>query len=281
MAKRQEILESNIRVVKWMIKSGKTKKECCQQLGIAYNTTRLAKILNDFDLKETRIKELKAKAKLRKFTELEKTQIVKDYLAGESVTSIAERFFLPTTRIRPILIEKQVPIRGRGKKTSSTTDHITQDLAKKYKVGDRVYIVPNPYATYKDKQGKTKQAYAFEAGYGKIREVLDDSFCDIWDEGRITEKTIWEPHININSKTFQKNWPNGPVEGQHYRIMWQNMDGEWIDRLWLPLMYKDRLNLIEKYGVECYHVIIEKDNFNRFITKHEIFEVVGMETNEI
>lgn len=281
MSNKQEIKDSDIRVVKWLIKSGKSKKECCKQLKIAYNVSRLDKILKDFNEKETRLKELKTKAKTRKFTEKEKNQIVKDYINGESVSSIAERFYLPTTRIRPILIEKQIPIRGRGKKSSNTTEHITQDLSKKYKVGDRIYVVPEPYAEYIDKQGKYKQAFSFGAGYGKIREVLSDTFCDIWDEGAIDEKTIWEPHIDIHSATFRKHWPNGPVEGQHYKIMWQNIEGEWIDRLWLPIIYKDRLSLLEKYGVECYHVVFEKDNFNRFITKYEIYDISGKETNEI
>ena len=41
MAKTPEITEAKIRQVLWMIKAGKTKKACCEHLGIAYNTKNL------------------------------------------------------------------------------------------------------------------------------------------------------------------------------------------------------------------------------------------------
>ena len=38
MAVKKEIPEAKIRQVIWMLKVGKTKKACCEHLGIAYNT---------------------------------------------------------------------------------------------------------------------------------------------------------------------------------------------------------------------------------------------------
>ena len=48
MAVKKEIPESKIRQVIWMLKAGKTKKACCEHLGIAYNTKRLDTIITEF-----------------------------------------------------------------------------------------------------------------------------------------------------------------------------------------------------------------------------------------
>ena len=282
MAKQKiEILDSKIRTTKWMLKIGKTKKECCINLGIAYNTTRLKKIIEEFDHRQNRLKELKEKAKLKKFTESNKTQIVEDYLSGEAMSTMAERLYVPSTRIRAVLIEKQIPIRGKGKKSQVKTAHIVKDDKKKYKKGDRIYVVPAPYYETIDEKGKAKQIFAHKAGYAKVTSVLDETFCDVWDEGITKEYIKWAPHVDIESKTFKKHWPNGPVEGQHYNVFWINVEGDSYDRLSLQMKYTSHLSIIAKYGVEGYMITLEEDGSNRFITRNEIYEVPGMKTNEI
>ncbi len=276
-----EIPEHRIRNVKWMLKANKSKKECCSYLGIAYNTTRLKKIIEEFNQKEIRLKELKQKAKLKNFTEQNKVQIVEDYLSGEAMSAMAERLYVPSTRIRAVLIEKQIPIRGKGKKSQVKTAHIVKDNKKKYKKGDRIYVVPAPYYENTDKNGKIKQIFAHKAGYAKITGILDETFCDVWDEGMIEEYTKWAPHVDIESKTFKTHWPNGPIEGQHYTVFWVNVEGDAYDRLSLQMKYTSHLSIIAKYGVEGYMITLEEDGANRFITRNEIYEVPGMETNEI
>ena len=68
------IYEAKIRQVKWMLKKGKSKKDCCLHLGISYNTKRLDTIIKDFDDRLVREKELRAKAKTKCFLMMTKKQ---------------------------------------------------------------------------------------------------------------------------------------------------------------------------------------------------------------
>ena len=81
---KEEIPEAEIRQVIWMLKANKTKKACCERLGIAYNTTRLNKIIEDFRAKEQRAKELKEKAKTMEITPAIRKDIASSYVNGGS-----------------------------------------------------------------------------------------------------------------------------------------------------------------------------------------------------
>ena len=52
MAKSPTIPEAKIRQAIWMLKKGKSKKDCCLHLGISYNTKRLDTIIKDAELNE-------------------------------------------------------------------------------------------------------------------------------------------------------------------------------------------------------------------------------------
>ena len=83
MAKTPEITEAKIRQVLWMIKAGKTKKACCEHLGIAYNTKKLDTIIEDFHKGIDREADLKKAARNKIFTAKEKQMIADSYLNGE------------------------------------------------------------------------------------------------------------------------------------------------------------------------------------------------------
>ena len=74
--KSTKISEAKIRQALWMLKKNKTKKVVCDHLGIAYNPKRLQTILDNFQIKTVREKELKRKARFKEFTNKEKEEIV-------------------------------------------------------------------------------------------------------------------------------------------------------------------------------------------------------------
>ena len=119
-----EIPEAKIRQVLWMIKTGKTKKACCEHLGIAYNTKKLDSIIEEFHKRLEREAALKKSAKTKIFTQAEKDQISKQYLNGDTQTSIAAQYFISPQRVKNILLETNTPIRGRGKNSVPKVDHI-------------------------------------------------------------------------------------------------------------------------------------------------------------
>lgn len=272
--KEEEFSEGNIKVVKWMLKEGKTKKECCAYLKIAYNTKRLDSIIREFEEKEKRVKELKEKNKRKTLTEQDKKAIVEYYNEGMSMAKVAETMYISAPRVKKVLLEKNVPIRGRGKKNIKI-DHITQDKSVKIRLGDEVFFAPKPI--YDKKETKV---FPCEPGKAKVIKVYDETFCDVWDEGIISEKVVWEPHINIESENFKRAWPNGPVENQHYRVYYQNVEGTWMDRHTLTLRYKEERNYSIKYGEDTYLVeFLDSDHgFRRyFATREELIplSVIG------
>ena len=143
MAKLPSIPESKIRQAIWMLKKGKTKKVICEHMGISYSPKRLDSIIEDFHKRLERDKELKAKARFKKFSESEKKSMADDYLGGDGLTAIGQRNFISPQRVKKFLMELNVPLRGRGKKSEAKVDHIVQDLEVKFKVGDKVLIARN------------------------------------------------------------------------------------------------------------------------------------------
>jgi len=157
---KTEIPEAKIRQALWMQKTGKTKKAICEHLNIAYNTKRLDTILQDFKDKEARTAELKAQAKTKTFSEDEKKMIAQEYTKGKAISNIALEWYVSSPKIKKILIELNVPLRGRGKNSEAKTEHVQQDLDIKFKADDRVFV-------------------SSENCFGKILEVYDEEYIEL------------------------------------------------------------------------------------------------------
>ena len=94
--KREEKLsEANINKVIELLAAEKpiTKKEACEILHIAYNTTRLSKIIADHNETLEHRARRKAQNKGKGVTEQEKRSIVKYYLEGSNVSDIAKALY--------------------------------------------------------------------------------------------------------------------------------------------------------------------------------------------
>ena len=187
MAKAVEIKEDKIRHVIWMLKIGKTKKDCCTHLGINYNTKRLAKIVDDFKEKEERIKELKLKNRKKVFTEDEKTSICNSYLNGESQAGIARLRFVSPQRIKAILEERKIPIRSKSKAASKMPQAV-QDLSKEIKIGDKVFIERRNF-------------------FATVSEIYDKSYLEKLEKGKLVR-------VDLKSASNKER----EREGIHYTL---------------------------------------------------------------
>lgn len=245
-----EIPEAKIRQAIWMLKTNKTKKSVCEHLGIAYNTKRLDKIIEDFKSKELKEKELKEKAKTTVLTEGAKKDIVSSYLNGEAQSAIAARYYISPQRVKNVLLEKNVPIRARGKNAPAKTEHIVQDLDIKFTVNDKVFFgVENSFAT--------------------ILKVYDEEYADTLRNGRQrwVELLPWKEGGRYSS----------PALDIHYQIYWELEDGS----NWKLESLKNHLkrveHLIAETGRETYAVWIENDHSFRklFVPRAELFPVVS------
>lgn len=119
-------------------KSG-TKKDACQILGIAYNTTRLATLIEKY--KEKQAYEAKRRGELRgkPATKEEIVYIIGEYLEGSTVDAISNSTFRPSGFIKRILEDNNVPIRQSSHdyfRPALIPDGATRD---RFAIGELVY----------------------------------------------------------------------------------------------------------------------------------------------
>lgn len=91
-----------------------TKKECCQFLGMAYNTTRLGAIIEKFREKKARDAQRRQALRGKAATQDEISYCILEYLTGSTIDAISKSTFRSTGFVRKLLEEHSVPIRGVG-----------------------------------------------------------------------------------------------------------------------------------------------------------------------
>jgi len=149
MARKRSELEEElmteaniIRVIKLLEPTeGKaiTKKDACQILGMAYNTTRLSSIIEEFKQKQTRTAKRKAELRGKPATQEEIVYIISDYLNGETIDALSKSTFRGPAFVKAILENNDVPIR------QISHDYFNPELIpdgavrERFKVGEIVY----------------------------------------------------------------------------------------------------------------------------------------------
>ena len=91
-----------------------TKKDACQMLGMAYNTTRLATILEQFKERQRRTAEQRAKLRGKAVTKDEKIFIIQEYRTGATIDAITKSTYRGVTIVKQVLDEYSVPLRIPG-----------------------------------------------------------------------------------------------------------------------------------------------------------------------
>lgn len=122
MAKRSKNAETekldynNVEKVIVLLESDKpiTKKTACEILGIAYNTTRLASLIDKHKEKKARDKELRSQKRGKPAQEGEIQFIISSYLEGSSLEHISDSIYRGTNFVKGILEHYEVPVRARA-----------------------------------------------------------------------------------------------------------------------------------------------------------------------
>jgi hypothetical protein len=116
-----------------------TKKDACAMLGMAYNTTRLGTIIDDYKQKQVRTAQRKSQLRGKPATQEEKVYIISEYLNGETVDAISKMTYRSSRFIKDILEGNSVPIRVPG--SSYFDPQLIPDgaIRERFKVGEVVY----------------------------------------------------------------------------------------------------------------------------------------------
>lgn len=91
-----------------------TKKDACAILNIAYNTTRLAKLIETYKEKKAASAAKRASLRGKPATPGEISFIISGYLEGQPVDALSEKTYRSSTFIRNILDKYSVPIRAKA-----------------------------------------------------------------------------------------------------------------------------------------------------------------------
>lgn len=116
-----------------------TKKDACAMLGMAYNTTRLATILNTFKEKQARDAKRRAEKRGKPATADEIVYVIQEYIRGETIDSISKATYRGPSFVKGILERHAVPIRATSHdyfKPELVPEDASQD---RFTVGETVY----------------------------------------------------------------------------------------------------------------------------------------------
>ena len=144
-------------------KEGKpgTKKDACQILGIAYNVTRLAKIIEDYKKAKAREAERRAALRGKPATQDEIVYVIQEYLEGATIDAITKSTYRPVNFVKHILEKYNVPIRA------TSHDYFKPELIPDGAVRDRFNVGEVVYSARYDSTARI-DAEQFDPRYGWI-----------------------------------------------------------------------------------------------------------------
>lgn len=112
----ENLTEANIKKVIELLEAEKpiSKKEACEILNISYNTTRLAKIIQEHKEETAELQRRRAANRGKAATPYEIQVVIEGYLDGDSVTDIAKRIYRSTTFVKEVIDTVGVPQKEVG-----------------------------------------------------------------------------------------------------------------------------------------------------------------------
>jgi hypothetical protein len=126
------------RVIEHLANKG-TKKDACSILNIAYNTSRLDKIIDKYNADKEYRAAKRAEKRGTPATEAEVSYSVKSYLEGETVDSISKSLFRGPTFVTSILEKYGVPRRQTGHSYFRPGLVPEEAMRDNFRVGEKVY----------------------------------------------------------------------------------------------------------------------------------------------
>lgn len=142
MAPRQktEINTSRIPQAIHMLDDGATKKDVCAYLGMAYNTTRLATVIEDYLSGVERDREQRRKRRGTALSQQEIVNIIEAYMSDDSISDIANRFYRSEALIKATLDKYGALLRDN--KADPLNPSVLPDnaMSDTFEVGERVWV---------------------------------------------------------------------------------------------------------------------------------------------
>ena len=137
----ENLTDANIAKVIGLLEHSKpiTKKEACETLNIAYNTTRLNNIIEAYKTKKATNKKLREAKRGKPASKEEIAQIVEEHLQGETITYISQSIYRSTSFIKSIIEKTGVPKKSTKEEKSTVAILPDQCVATEFVKGEVVW----------------------------------------------------------------------------------------------------------------------------------------------
>jgi AraC-like DNA-binding protein len=188
----ENLSDTNIRKVIELL-SGQapiSKKEACSILNIAYNTTRLQRIIDDFEETQAYRSKRKLQNKGKAATKDEVADAVTRFLSGDPISEIASGLYRSSGFIKAIIERVGVPQKQEG-----TYDYLPEEcVAEDFTVGEIVWsakyhgpaIIRAELSVDYQAERAGYRDVNYEKKYGTkayniwVIEKVDDDYSDRW-----------------------------------------------------------------------------------------------------
>lgn len=150
----EDLSPSNVERVLEALSADKpiTKKAACEMLRITYNTTRLNRIIEEYQERKAFVKKRKAQVRSQPIDTSDRQYIVQEYLSGVSIAEIAEGIYRSPTVVKNILKSYNIPIRNKAYNYFTPVFLEDDSDAQDYVKGDLVFSARYNSPAYVEKE---------------------------------------------------------------------------------------------------------------------------------
>lgn len=150
-----------------------TKKEACQILGMSYNTTRLAQVIEDYEHKRELDRKRRSEKRGKAATQDEVVYAITEYINGETVDAISKALYRSSHFVKSILEQHHVPIR------KSSHDYFHPELIPEGAIRERFRVGEVVYSARYDSTARIDHE-AFDQRHGWVYRVW--LLADKWQQ---------------------------------------------------------------------------------------------------
>jgi len=117
-----------------------TKKEACSILNITYNTARLSSIIDEYLGHKEYVQLRKSQNRGKSATPLEISEAIRDYLSGDTVSTIAKSLYRSSGFVKSIIERVGVPSRPTSKEERREVGYLPEEcVAEEFAPGEIVW----------------------------------------------------------------------------------------------------------------------------------------------
>lgn len=165
-----EISEDQYKEALRILEDKGTKKAACEALGIAYNTKRLDKLLEEYQRSAEAHRRIRAEKRKQAMTNAELSEIIEDYLKGASFEELATWHHRSVASIQYYLKKAGALLRTKGKNDPLNPDLMPDECIRlePFEVGQLVWSAK--YNSIAEIRGIYKDAYRISVANSRVQE---------------------------------------------------------------------------------------------------------------